>query len=122
MQKHVSRRLALMSLSAVAVLMAGCASVAVTDDSIRSNTAATLGISERSFTISDRVDSGARTDYLVNTHAGRQYSCYMTGTIAITGRAVSNAVCEPVGTHQPRAATDSSGKSCNALLKAAGRC
>ncbi|RRS01205.1 hypothetical protein EIP75_21705 [Aquabacterium soli] len=105
--------------------MAGCASVAVDHDHITQRTAFALGIPASSFTISDRADSGVRTDYTVKTTTGKQYACYVTGSFGITGRVVSDAICSEVGktsSPKPAAKPAASSQSCNALLKAAGKC
>jgi nitrate/nitrite transporter NarK len=102
-------------------LVAGCASVAVTSDAIENNTASALGLEKGTFTISNREDDGIKSTYLVNTNAGKKYSCYVTGTVSVVGRVVSDAVCNEVG----KSTKQSTGKTlgaCNALLKAAGKC
>jgi len=105
-------------------LLSGCASMAVTDDGIKANTAATLGVSQNELTITNRNDSGIQTTYLAQTADGKAYSCYMTGTVAITGRQTSDAICRPASgsATTPPPASNSSSSSCNDLLKAAGRC
>lgn len=112
-----------MFLVAVAALAAGCASVAVTDDSIEQRTSAALGIYRDAFTISDRQDEGIKTTYTVKTKTGKGYNCYVTGTVTYFGRTVSDAVCTEITsrstTKQP---TGKAGGACNALTKAAGKC
>lgn len=110
-------------------LIGGCASVAVTSDTLEDRTAFALGLNKEDFTISNRQDSGIRSDYVVKTKNGAQYSCYVTGVVSIIGRSVSDAICS-----QNVAANKKAGKTtdknapapnratCNALLKAAGRC
>ncbi len=104
----------------------GCASVAVSNDAIERNTAMTLGLAKSSFTISDRVDDGIKSSYSVKTHAGKQYSCYVTGTVSVTGRVVSDAICQalaqPQAQGKPKSMPIGGGAPCNALLKAAGKC
>ena len=109
----------------IAVVIAGCASVAVTDDALQRNTATSLSLAPGSFTISNRQDSGVQTNYNVTAQDGRQYACYVTGTVSVVGRVVSDAVCRPMaksaaGTAPATSATPAA--TCNALLKAAGRC
>jgi hypothetical protein len=105
---------------------AGCASVAVSNDAIEQNTAFALGLPKGTFTISDRIDDGLKSSYAVKTNAGKQYNCYVTGTVGITGRVVSDAICQPINkaSAAKTASTSSSqgNSSCNALLKAAGKC
>ncbi|RZI60583.1 MAG: hypothetical protein EOP14_00465 [Pseudomonas sp.] len=114
----------LLAICALASLV-GCASVAVDQDHITKRTSSALGLPPSSFTISDRSDSGVRSDYMVKTTAGKQYGCYVTGSVGITGRVVSDAVCTEVG--KPMSSKQSSkpvsaSQTCNALLKAAGKC
>jgi hypothetical protein len=97
----------------------GCASVAVTDDAIVKNTAQALNLDQSAFTISNRVDDGMKTTYTAKTNAGKQFSCYVTGTVSVAGRSVSDAMCTEAGATAGAAATPG---SCNALLKAAGKC
>ena len=105
----------------------GCASVAVTEDAIVSSTAMALSADKSTFTITDRVDSGIKTTYNVKTNSGEKYSCYVTGTVTVVGRTVSDAICSKVGgssgsTEKPADKPAKSDSSCNALLKAAGKC
>lgn len=108
--------------------IAGCASVAVSNDAIEQNTAFTLGLPKGAFTISDRVDDGVKSTYVAKTNSGKQYNCYVTGAIGITGRVVSDAICQPIminkssATKTSPAASSQSNAGCNALLKAAGKC
>ena len=88
-------RIALLTLALST--LAGCASVAVTDSAIEERTAFALGLQPGSFTISQRRDDGMRTNYEVQTKAGQRYSCYVAGTVSITGRVVSDALCNKPG-------------------------
>ena len=121
MTTHTSRLVVFASLCVLAGALAGCASVAVTDEAIEKNTAFALGIERGSFTISNRENDGVKTTYLVTTKSGKKHNCYVTGTIGVTGRTVSDALCSPVGQAAGNR-SNSSNVSCNALLKAAGRC
>jgi hypothetical protein len=103
-----------------ALLIAGCASMAVTDDSIQQRTALALGVEKGEFTISNRVDDGVRSDYVATTTSGKVYNCYVEGTVSITGRIVSDALCSEKGKAANKSL--SPGTSCNDLLKAAGKC
>lgn len=108
----------------VAISVFGCASVAVTSDALEDRTAFALGLKKDDFTISNRQDSGVRTDYSVQTKSGAQYNCYVTGTVTVIGRTVSDAICSPmkmVGKSAGKKTTAPS-SSCNALLKAANKC
>lgn len=119
-QKHI-RQSVLVSSVALAVLSAGCASMAVSNDAIEQRTAVALGMPKGAFTISDRVDDGVRSSYMVKTNAGKQYSCYVTGSVSYTGRTVSDAICSGLGKAN-RQTTGAGGGACNALLRAAGKC
>jgi hypothetical protein len=121
MKKNYIRRTAILSVTVLATLAAGCASVAVSNDAIEQNTASTLGLAKGTFTISDRVNDGVKSSYAVKTNSGKQYSCYVTGTVSVMGRVVSDAVCNEVG-KAAKQATRTGSASCNALLKAAGKC
>lgn len=110
-----------MAMVLVGLALAGCAATAVTSDTLEQNTAFALGLEPGSFQISDRQDQGIKTTYRVVTQAGRRYSCYVTGAVGITGRAVSDALCSEIG-RPPGAGAATGGPACNALLKAAGRC
>lgn len=115
--------LALASAAAFIALASGCASFAVSDDAIERNTAQTLGLAKGSFTIADRVDDGVKSSYTVKTNTGKQYACYVTGTVSQLGRVVSDAICSEIGKgSKPAAGAVKAGDSCNALLKAAGKC
>jgi hypothetical protein len=124
MNQTFIRRAALVSVTVLAAFAAGCASVAVSGDAIEQNTATALGLAKGSFTISDRVNDGFKSSYTVKTNAGKQYGCYVTGTVSYFGRQVSDAVCTEVGKSSKAAAPSAApaGGSCNALLKAAGKC
>ncbi len=123
MNNILINRTMLVSLTALAALTAGCASVAVSNDAIENNTAVTLGLQKGSFTISDRVDEGVKSSYSVRTNTGKRYSCYVTGTVSYMGRVVSDALCNEAGKPaQTAPSSGATGGSCNALLKAAGRC
>ncbi len=111
----------MLSLVAVAAFTTGCASVAVSNDAIESNTAFAIGAEKGTFTISDRVDDGVKSTYAVKTNTGKKYSCYVTGSITVVGRVVSDAVCNEAG-KPVKQVTGVGAPSCNALLKAAGKC
>ncbi|MDR1275957.1 MAG: hypothetical protein LBL72_06225 [Candidatus Accumulibacter sp.] len=114
-----------LTVSILLVLLAGCASVAVTDDALVENTSRALGLPPSAFTISDRKDSGVKTTYTAKTRRGKTYSCFVTGTLSVVGRAVSEAMCDEIvgGRSGASSATRKPAvKECNDLLKAAGRC
>lgn len=116
-----------LTTAAVAIGLAGCASVAVTDDAIQQETARALSATPGSFQVSNRRNSGVKTTYDVKLNDGRQYACYVTGSVGITGRAVSDAMCQPSNSQataapKPAATAGTAPAACNALLKAAGKC
>lgn len=102
----------------MAALASGCASVAVSNDAIEQNTASSLGHEKGTFTISDRVDNGVKSSYVVETASGATYSCYVTGAVSVTGPVVSDAMCSERGQSAQKTAEG----ACNDLLKAAGKC
>lgn len=115
---------AILSVAVMAVLGTGCASVAVSNNTIEQNTAHALGLEKDTFTISDRVDDGVKSSYFVKTNGGKRYSCYVTGTLSVAGRVVSDAMCNEVSNEgsKPAKQTPGTAAPCNALLKAAGKC
>lgn len=115
------RRTIAASVVVLVGLVTGCASVAVSNDAIEKNTAFALGIEKGTFTISNRENEGVKSTYLVNTNAGKKYTCYVTGTVSVVGRVVSDAICNEVG-KPAKQATGATTQPCNALLKAAGKC
>ena len=62
-----------------------------------------------------------KSSYAVKSTAGSKYSCYVTGTVSVMGRVVSDPVCNEKG-KPAKPITATSSTSCNALLKAAGKC
>lgn len=105
----------------LALLISGCSSVSVKNDDLESRTSVALNLPKGSFTISDRVDSGVRTDYTVTAGKSR-YACYVTGSISVMGRNVSDAICTGSGKSAPGKPAGSTTQKCNDLLKAAGKC
>lgn len=111
----------------VVALLGACASVAVTDDAIVQRTATALSQTPANVKITNRVNEGIKTSYLATTADGRAFNCYVTGTVSVTGRVVSDALCTPaaagtVAGGAPAAAAPAPTTTCNALLKAAGKC
>ena len=124
MNQFPSRNRLALSACAVASVLAGCASVAVTNDALQQRTAVGLSLAPGSFTISNRQNSGVQTNYNVTTQDGHQFACYVTGGVSITGRNVSDAICRPAAAATGAAAASPTkpAATCNALLQAAGRC
>jgi hypothetical protein len=119
-------RTSVWATAAVAALLLGaCASMAVTDEVIVTNTSRALGLDKSQFTISDRADSGVQTTFTARTKGGKTYSCYVEGSVSVVGRVVSDALCREMsksGTPVAPAANAPSDPACNALLRAANRC
>lgn len=89
---------ALTGLSACETV-AAAASMGLSDSSIASSTAATLGYSSpERVTISDRRTEGNKT-YYTATAGGRTYICSILGGGYLVGRQVSEASCVPEATH-----------------------
>ena len=124
------------ALLAAALLVGGCASHAVTDDAIVTNTSRALGLPPSAFTVSNRADSGVQTTFIARTDGGRTFNCYVEGSVSVVGRVVSDAICQEMRQSDAPAysrranARPASGTApapapapaCNALLRAAGRC
>ncbi len=104
--------------------LVACASVAVTNDALEDRTSRALGLEKGQYTISDRVDEGTGTRYLVQTKSAKKFSCTVGGSFSVMGRVVSDAICtemnRPAGAAP--APSNSSNSNCNALLRAAGKC
>lgn len=105
----------------VVTLIQGCASMAVSNDTLEANTAHALGLSVNQFTISDRQDRGIKTTYKVATKGGKSFSCYVTGGVSVVGAVVSDALCTEMASSEA-IGEKKTGVSCNALLNAAGKC
>ena len=127
---QLSRIRAAVLAAALASVCAGCASVAVTSDAIEERTAFALSLQKGAFSIANRVDDGLRSGYSVTTNSGKKYNCYVSGTVSVVGRVVSDAICNEIGggvgvsggAGKPNSTGNASSAPCNDLLKAAGRC
>lgn len=118
------RKLVLASVGLVLVSsVQGCstlgASFAVSDESLVSRTETAIGLPSSDFTISDRENEGVTARYKVRTKAGKQYNCFVGGSLTGIGKSVSEAVCKPL---DGSGNTPSSDKNCDALSRQAGRC
>ncbi|TXH59829.1 MAG: hypothetical protein E6Q93_08015 [Burkholderiaceae bacterium] len=71
--------------------------MAVTDEAIVERTAFALGLAKGDFTVSNRVDDGTTTRYSVRTKTGQDFNCFVGGSISVTGRTVSEAICTKKG-------------------------
>ncbi len=88
----------------VLLALSGCASVAVKNNDLERRAAAATGMQIGTFAITDRADSGIRTDFVAKGNDGRVFNCYVTGTIGVTGSTVSDALCSQASS-KPSAAT-----------------
>jgi hypothetical protein len=125
-------------LATALALLAGCAAT-IDQGGLEQRTAQAIGRSVGQFAITDRSEeAGGRINYTVNTRDGAVYRCYLYGATGLQ-KAMSfgqiphsDAICTAMadgksgGANQGPAATGQSGRStggsCNALLRAAGRC
>ncbi|WP_374678011.1 hypothetical protein [Piscinibacter sp.] len=97
MNTHITT-LALTTIVALgSALATGCASIAVTDEAIVDRTAFALGLGKGDFAVSNRVDDGTTTRYSVRTKTGQDFNCFVGGSISVTGRTVSEAICTKKG-------------------------
>ena len=94
MMKRFTRRGALVAAS---LAIAGCASLAVTDEAIVDRTAFALGLSKSDITVSNRQNDGTTTRYSVRTKSGQEYNCFIGGSFNVLGRSVSEAICNRKG-------------------------
>lgn len=90
----------LVATTIVLVLLAGCASLAVTSEALEKRTAEALGLPPSGFTISEREDEGTTTRYTVVTKQGQRYRCFVGGSFNTLGRSVSEAICNRPGEPQ----------------------
>jgi hypothetical protein len=95
------------------------ASFAVSDEALVPRTETAIGLPSSQFTISDRVNEGVTARYKVVTKSGKQYNCFVGGSLTGIGKSVSEAVCKPLDGSAPSQPSD---KNCDALSRAAGRC
>lgn len=119
-------------------LLSGCAAT-VDQGGLEQRTGQAIGRSVGQFTISDRSEeTGGRINYMVRTSDGMTYGCYLYGVtgfqkaMSFGQTPVSDAICTATtggkskGKDQLPAAAgqrgSTTGGTCNALLKAAGRC
>src|SRR5699024_74804 len=77
----------------VILISAGCTTMNPNDDFVRSKTAVELQLPTEAVVVYDRVDSGVRTDYRVQTIKGEHFNCHITGKILTSTRGISEPVC-----------------------------
>lgn len=131
-------QLRLPATATVIALLSGCAAT-IDQGGLEQRTAQAIGRSVGQFTITDRTEeTGGRINYTVRTSDGMIYGCYLYGVtgfqkaMSFGQTPVSDAICtattggKSTGKNQLPAASgqrgSSTGGTCNALLKAAGRC
>lgn len=111
------------AIVATAVVLQGCstlgASYAISDEHLTSRTETAIGLPSREFTISDRVNEGVTARYKVMTTSGKEYNCFVGGSLTGIGKSVSEAVCKALDGSTPSQPSDD---NCDALSRAAGRC
>lgn len=100
--------------------LSACASAVIKDDDIVRKTAFSMGLDQSDFTIANRTNDGVQTTYTMTTKSGKKYNCSIDGSFSFgTGRIITDPICNEVGKAESKNSGD---KSCNALLKAAGKC
>lgn len=120
-------------------LLGGCAAT-IDQESLEQRTAQSIGRPVGQFTITDRKEENAgRINYTVLTKNGATYSCYLYSATGFQKAMTfgqtphSDAICtamvsNPPGRNSGTAAASTpaparaTGKECNALLRAAGKC
>lgn len=85
------------ALVVTTLAIAGCASMAVTDEAIVDRTAFALGLNKGDITVSNRQNDGTTTRYNVRTKSGQEYNCFIGGSFNVLGRSVSEAICNKKG-------------------------
>jgi len=118
--------------TAVALLtlaLGGCAAT-IDQDGLEQRTSNAVGRPVGAFTISDRSEeAGGRINYTVKTRDGSTFKCYLysaTGfqkVMSFGQTPNSDAICSAMGRGGASSGGDSKpAATCNALLKAAGKC
>jgi len=76
-------------------IMAGCSTITPKDEAVREKAAISLKLPPEAIVVHDRVDSGVRTDFRVQTIKGDWFNCHITGKLLTSTRGVSEPVCQP---------------------------
>lgn len=122
--RHPALLPCLAGLACVLGGLAGCAAT-IGQDALAQRTASAVGRPVGSFTIGETSEeTGGRINYTVRTRDGVTYRCYLYS--ATTFQSVmtfgqtphSDAICTAMG----RGEATAPATTCNALLKAAGKC
>ena len=77
-------------ISLALLAVAGCASLAVTDQALTERTAGAVGLKKTGFTVSQRMDDSTRTRSAVRKPTGQEFNCFVGGSFNVLGRSVSN--------------------------------
>ena len=110
----------LISISIIAISACGLIPQKVDDQDLQKNAAMTIGVNTNNVSINNRETNGAKTTFQATAN-GKQYICYVTSGAAglYGGSFLSDAICQPM---QSNSSQQDNTPSCNALLKAAGKC
>lgn len=106
-------------LTTLMISIVGCNSNQSKDgssDTISNKTEFALGLNKTQFTVYEVNSSMIKTTYKVKTSKGGIYNCYFTKAMGIPA---SDALCSKMNGMSSDPIRNS---SCNALLKAAGKC
>lgn len=76
-------------------LLAGCTDTLLSDDRIKSNTAASLGVPADSLTITDRRSDGLSNTYYTASTAGRSYACTIADGSVLSMGITGPLTCTP---------------------------
>lgn len=125
MQRMIKPTLRLAVSLPLVLAFAGCAAT-INQEGLEQRTSAAVGRPVGSFTISDKTEEGGgRINYSVKTRDGASYQCYLysaTGfqkAMSFGQTPNSDAICSAMGKGNAAATAPA---TCNALLKAAGKC
>lgn len=110
--KYTLSLLAVFALSACGVV----GNTTISDSTLQNKAAFALNVPTESVKISNRHGDIDSVKFVATT-GGKSYSCYVT---TVMGAISSDALCSGSNAHANKAGRGKS--SCNALLKAAGRC
>ncbi|HHK5985580.1 TPA: hypothetical protein ACQWGQ_001220 [Neisseria subflava] len=113
--KNALSLLVVLALSACGVV----GNKTISDNTLKNKAAFALNVPAERITISNRHGDVDSVKFVATT-GGRSYSCYVT---TVMGAVSSDALCSGSNVHANKGKKGSQGNpSCNALLKAAGRC
>ncbi|QTM23020.1 hypothetical protein [Neisseria sicca] len=110
--KYTLSLLMILTLSACGVV----GNTTISDNSLKNKAAFALNVPAESISISNRHGDIDSVKFVATT-GDKSYSCYVT---TVMGAVSSDALCSGSNVHGGKGSRG--GSSCNALLKAAGRC